>query len=234
MRTLYEEKDNLGSVTDVDRKGRQVSGYLADFDSLDRTGDIIVSGSFSKSLRERKDSILFLNQHNWSQPHGFFAELREDTKGLFFVSNPLTGASYSNDAIELYDAGILTQHSIGFTPVKWDWDKDQEVRTLKEIKLFEGSNVTVGANPNTPYLGRKAWSLQEINDQVKRITKALRQGNLQDETYLGLEIALKQLQSESYRRGQADALSTPGPGPTAKPQDSTLTAISIFTQSLKV
>ena len=40
--------------------------------------------------------------------------------------------------------------------------------------------------------------------------KSLRAGNLTDETFLGLEIALKQLQNQSYELGKSDALKEPG------------------------
>lgn len=234
MKHLYENKDGIGSVSDVDVKGRRIVGYLANFGSVDSHRDIIAPGAFDKTIHERADEILFLNQHNWQQPHGFFAELKPDDFGLKFTSNGLPNTTWSNDAIELYDAGIIRDHSIGFIPVKWDMDDEQEIRTLKEIKLYEGSNVTVGANRNTPYLGRKGWTIEQINDQADRIMKCLRVGTLTDETFKQLEIALKQLQLESYKRGTMDAQTAPDNKSTGSPHDIDIAhAIGIFTQSLK-
>lgn len=233
MKNGYENKDFIGSVKDVDRKKRRVTGYLADFDSMDSHNDIIVSGAFDKTLHERKSQILFLNQHRWDQPHGFFETLTPDSKGLYFESKEFPNTSYSNDAIELYDRRIISQHSIGFIPVKWDFDDENNVRTLKEIKLFEGSNVTVGANQNTPFMGFKALTMEQINDQADRIIKCLHNGTLTDDTFVRLEIALKQLQNESYRRGKADALNEPEPVSTVQSRNQSIaTAINIFSQSI--
>ena len=199
---IIQTKDIIGgAVKDVDSKNRVVTGYLSTFGVKDKHGDIIEKGAFSKSLMERKESIFFLNQHNWQQPHGKFAVIQEDEKGLYFESNPLIDTSYSMDVIKLYEAGIMREHSIGFSTVKQEYDRKTETNYLKELKLYEGSNVTIGANSDTPFTGFKT-SMAEIKDQTKRILKALREGTFTDETFTLLEIALKQLQQDSYELGK--------------------------------
>ena len=199
---IIQTKDIIGgAVKDVDSKNRVVTGYLSTFGVKDKHGDIIEKGAFSKSLMERKESIFFLNQHNWQQPHGKFAVIQEDEKGLYFESNPLIDTSYSMDVIKLYEAGIMREHSIGFSTVKQEYDRKTETNYLKELKLYEGSNVTIGANSDTPFTGFKT-SMAEIKDQTKRILKALRDGTFTDETFTLLEIALKQLQQDSYELGK--------------------------------
>lgn len=192
-----------GSVKDVDVKKRIVTGYLSSFDTKDYDNDVIVKGAYSKSINERKNNIFFLNQHDWKQPHGKFNVLTEDSKGLYFESTPFVdGVSYSEDTLKLYDAGIIKEHSVGFNVVKSDFDTKDNVRVIKEIKLYEGSNVTLGANENTPFTGMKSMTLQEVNDQYKLITKAFRNGTFTDETFSLLEVALKQLQMQSYELGK--------------------------------
>lgn len=197
---MLEYKDLTGSIKDIDAKGRRVSGYLSTFDVLDKHGDIIEKGAFTKTLNERKADIFFLNQHNWAQPFGKFDQIMEDEKGLYFVSNPFPDTSYANDAIKLYEAGILNEHSIGFVTMK-DEVKEQ-TRYIKEIKLYEGSVVTVGANSQTPFTGFKS-GIEQIQDQTKKIMKALRSGTFTDETFTLLEIALKQLQLEAVEYGKS-------------------------------
>jgi HK97 family phage prohead protease len=199
MDSLLKFKSYGNSLKDVDVKKRIVTGYLSNFDNKDHDGDIIVKGAFSKSLNERKQDIYFLNQHNWKQPHGKFAVLKEDSKGLYFESEPLIDTSYSSDALKLYDAGIINEHSIGFQTIKSD--KESQGRILKELKLYEGSNVTMGANSNTPFTGFKSLTLKEVNDKVQKIFKAVKNGTFTDETFLLLEFALKELQSEAYILG---------------------------------
>lgn len=230
----YDTKDYRGEIKDLDLKNRIVTGYLSSWD-LDSYKDQIQPGAFRKTLAERKDKILFLNQHSWKEPHGFFNELAEDQKGLRFVSNSLPNTSFSNDAMELYARGIVKEHSIGFRTIKSTYDQETEIRTITEIKLFEGSNVTLGANSNTPFTGFKSLSPAEIEDMSKKIMDTLRNGTLTDQTFLQLEIALKQLQRESYLLGKSDNTVEGNQPPEGTDPQSTVKAsdqIYLFTQNL--
>ncbi|NRA50559.1 MAG: HK97 family phage prohead protease [Phaeodactylibacter sp.] len=198
---LLEFKDFVGEVKDIDSKGRTVTGYLSSFGNIDSDKDIMIKGAFSKSIAERKNQIFFLNQHNWNQPLSKFKVLLEDEKGLYFESEPLPDTSYGNDVIKLYEAGVLKEHSIGFQTIKADYDRETEIRNIKEVKLYEGSVVTLGANSNTPFTGLKS-SLKEIEDETKLILKALRDGTFTDETFSLLEFALKQYQTQAYELGK--------------------------------
>lgn len=190
-----EFKNHVGEVKDIDLKGRRISGYLSNFGNKDHDGDIITKGAFAKSLSERKNDIFFLNQHNWAQPHGKFDELTEDSKGLYFVSSPLIDTSYSMDTLKLYEAGIIKEHSIGFTTIKDEVKSD--ARYIKEVKLYEGSNVTLGANSETPFTGFKSLTPKQIKDETKKLLKAFRNGTFTDETFGLLEFAILQLQQKA-------------------------------------
>jgi len=203
MRGMLEFKSLAGQIKDLDMNKRIVTGYLAAFGNKDLHGDIIEKGAFKKSISERMKNIFFLNQHRWDQPHGKFKVLKEDSKGLYFESMPLVDTTYSSDLLKLYDAGVINEHSIGYSTVKSEWDNDKDIRFLKEIKLYEGSNVTLGANPETPFTGVKAKTLKEINDECTAITKAMRNGTFTDETFALLEVALKQLQLNAYELGKS-------------------------------
>jgi HK97 family phage prohead protease len=198
---ILEIKDFTGSVKDVDTKGRVITGYLSSFGNKDHDGDIIVKGAYSKSIAERKNQIFFLNQHNWQQPLTKFNVLQEDEKGLYFESMPLPDTSYANDVMKLYEAGVLKEHSVGFVTVKSDYKKEEETRYIKEIKLYEGSVVTLGANSNTPFTGFKS-TMKEVDEEVKTILKAMKAGTFTDETFTLLEIALKQLQLNAIELGK--------------------------------
>lgn len=202
MNEILSYKSIVGEVKDVDTKKRVITGYLSGFDNKDYDNDIIVKGAFKKSIDERKNDIYFLNQHNWSQPHGKFSVLTEDSKGLYFESEPLIDTSYSSDTLKLYEAGIVKEHSIGFQTILSDYDTKASARIIKEVKLFEGSNVTLGANPETPFTGFKSLTLKEVNNQHKLILKAFRNGTFTDDTFSLLEIALKQLQKQAYELGK--------------------------------
>ena len=190
------------SVKDIDSVKKIVTGYLSAFNNKDYDGDIIIKGAYSKSISERQKDIFFLNQHDWKQPHGKFSKLMEDEKGLYFESMPLINTSYSMDAFKLYEAGIVKEHSVGYNIVKQEYSKSDGANIVKEIKLYEGSNVTLGANSDTPFTGFKSLTIKEVNDQHKLILKAFRSGTFTDETFGLLEVALKQLQDQSYELGK--------------------------------
>ena len=180
------EIKNNGIVQEVN--GRIITGYLSSFGNIDSDNDIMAKGAFAKSIAERKNDIFFLNQHDWRQPLAKFNVLMEDEKGLYFESEPIANTSYGNDVIELYKSGIVAEHSVGFQTIKSDYDQKSNIRTIQEVKLFEGSAVTLGANSDTPFLGIKS-----IKD-ADTLIKALRNGNFSDELGLMIEAQIKSIQ----------------------------------------
>ena len=175
-----------------------------------------MDGAFTKSLNERRDQIFFLNQHNFAQPHGKFAVLREDNYGLYFESNPLIDTTYSMDTLKLYEAGIIDKHSIGYIKIKSrpNIEQGQKVEDLTELMLYEGSNVTLPDNPQAGFLGLKNLTLADIETKTQQITKFIRNGNVTDETFRLLDIALLQLKSEAYELGKKALDKNEPPGGT--------------------
>ena len=206
MKGLLEIKDFTGSVEDVDFKNRIVTGYFNNFDSIDSDQDVIRKGAGVKSISERKEKIFFLNQHDWKQPHGFAATLEEKESGTYFESNKLPNTSYSNDALVLYQEGIVKEHSFGFVTTKSNpaTIDGKKIREITEYKLFEFSNVTLGANSNTPFAGFKSQftDINDLNLEVKKLLGVFRNGNISDDLGIQLELAIKMLQLQAYELGK--------------------------------
>lgn len=205
---------SINSVTkDVDIKSGIVTGIWSSFDNLDYDDDIIRRGAFRKTIAERgpmgTNEIFFLNQHNWSQPLGKPTLLEERMDGLYHETPVNVNTTYGKDALELMGSGLVIQNSIGYQAMKWmnvvkdgaeyDWETYREIT---EIKLYEGSCVTLGANSQTPFQGFKSLTAQEINDQVSIMMKLMRNGTLSDETFGLIEIAIKQYGSHLYELGK--------------------------------
>lgn len=229
-----EFKNLSGGVKDIDTAKRVVVGYLSAFGNIDHDGDIMLKSAVQKTVSERKNDIFFLNQHDWKQPLSKFNILEADDYGLKFESMPLPDTSYGNDVIKLYEAGVLKEHSIGFSTVKSDYDTKSNIRTIKEIKLFEGSVVTLAANSMATFDSLKSLCLKDINDQASKIMKALRNGTFTDETFGLLEIALKQLQLQSYELGKKSlGINEPLNDTQIKDEPMQIEIIKSFTHSLK-
>ena len=208
MRGLLEIKDFTGSVQDVDFKNRIVTGYFNNWDSVDSDGDVIRKGAGAKSISERKDKIFFLNHHDWKQPHGHASVLEERKDGTYFESNPLPDTSYSNDALVLYQEGIIKEHSFGFVATKTNnitLDR-RRVREISEYKLYEFSNVTLGANSNTLFTGFKSQftDINDLNLEVKKLLSVFRNGNISDDLGVQLELAIKMLQLQAFELGKQE------------------------------
>ena len=224
MNGLIEFKSIHAEIKDVDTVSKTVTGYFSAFGNKDFDDDVILQGAFAKSIRERgpmgSNEIFYLNQHNWAQPLGKPTLLSEDQKGLYFESK-VTDATFGKDALILYAEGLVKEHSIGFVTMKESWVKpngewdDEAYREISEVKLYEGSAVTLGANNQTPFTGFKAkgynYSKKENESMISKIVKLLRNGELTDETFIQLEIALKQLQRYSFELGKESLKETEPP-----------------------
>lgn len=168
----------------IDEEKRKVSGYLAVFGNKDSDGDILMKGCFAKSLRERgpqsatNGKIAFLLQHKMDSPLGRFTTLREDDFGLYFESLMDEGVQRCDETLIQLKSGTLNQFSIGFQYIwdKCDWDPNAEALIVKEVNLFEGSVVTLGANDLTYFAGMKAAQKQEKREELMKETETFIKG----------------------------------------------------------
>ena len=193
-------KNYDASIKDLDVETGVVTGYFSQFNSIDLDGDVIMPGAFTKTIAERgpdssKPEIAYLWQHDTYRPLGKLMVLREDNFGLYFEAK-MSDTSYGKDALKLYRDGVITQHSIGYQVIKSQENTDmgEEVEAIYEVKLWEGSAaVTFGANPNTPFTGFK--SVEEREDRIKTLVKAIKNGSYTDETFGLIEFELLKLVS---------------------------------------
>jgi HK97 family phage prohead protease len=213
LNSTYKIKSQGLQIKDVDTKSRRVAMYLAHFGNIDSDQDMIVKGAFSKSLQERgvdstsNRKIAFLRHHDWKMQIGKFVELKEDENGLYAVGE-LGTSTLGNDALCDYQDGIIREHSIGFRymqdKLKWIEDETKDAGgywLVSEVALWEGSDVTFGANEMTPVLEvgkseEKSLFVKNIADEMNTIIKALANGSRTDESLYGLEMRHKFLSSQ--------------------------------------
>ena len=212
LKTHYAVKATPMIVTDIDEGSRKVKGYFSSFDTIDSDMDVIRKGSFTKSLQERgidstgNRKIAHLRNHDWEHQIGKLIELSEDSKGLMFVSE-LGRSTKANDALLDYQDGILREHSIGFNYIK---DRIKEIKgdefgvekafEITELKLWEGSAVTFGANSLTPVIdvakseGNPYAAFEELNKLSEKFFNAIKGGNGTDKRLENIEAMFKQIQ----------------------------------------
>jgi HK97 family phage prohead protease len=195
MSNFYNKKSVEGAPIDMEDSNRTIMVYYSAFGNVDSDGDIITPGAFTKTLKENgpqaKNRVWHLMNHSTDKPIAKPFSMQEDAFGLK-AQVKLPNTTLGNDLYELYKAGHITEHSIGFQTVK-SQSKGQ-FNEITEIKLYEGSSVLWGANANTPTVSVKAEGKPEVIDEINKTIKSLRTGNFTDATFELLELRLKQLQ----------------------------------------
>ena len=188
----YRIKDFTGEIKDVDIKSGIVTGYFASFNNIDSDGDVIRPGAFKRSIGDRgpngSNRIYHLLQHNILKPLSKPHILREDKVGLYFESK-VSGTEYGKDTVILYSEGVFNEHSIGFKTLEEEFMDEEGFNEIREVKLFEGSTVTLGANSQTPFTGFK------MDERMDLLTKAITDGKFTDQTFELLLLELKQIRT---------------------------------------
>lgn len=192
------------SLKDVDTKSGVITGYFAKFDNIDSYYDRIKKGAFLKTIKERgpegTKQIKHLLQHDSWTPIGNILVLKEDNFGLYFESQS-SKTEKGQETLTLYAEGIYNEHSIGYRSIKETRVEDENGNfvcwDLEEIKLWEGSTVTWGANSQTPFTGFKSDNpidrQKELDKQMNKFKSVLKLSGLTDETYESAELELTKL-----------------------------------------
>ena len=203
--TLVEKQDIGYNIMDVDSEQRRVKAVWAMCGNIDLDNDIIVPEAFTKTLAERgpsgKNLIWSLVDHCADmnnvigKPEQIYVE-----NDMLIAITPIVETEKGEDIIKLYEAGLINQHSIGFSTIKSNVNKEG-VRTITELKLYEGSAVLWGANPETPTLGFKGEmeakdKKQELSNRLEKLIKSFKGGKFTDEMFSLIEIEIKRIQSE--------------------------------------
>ena len=144
---------------DVEVSERIFKGYASTYD-LDQGGDIIVKGAFAKSLATNASRVKVLWQHKTDVPIGKPMVMREDDRGLY-VEAKISDTTTGRDAMTLLRDGVIDSMSIGYIVGESDY-KDDGVRIIKELDLFEFSLVSYPMNEKAVITAVKGLDVREI------------------------------------------------------------------------
>lgn len=161
-----------------DEEERKFEGYASTFGNEDRHGDIVVNGAFAASLQQHvKEGTMpaMLLHHDMKRPIGKWTSVKEDATGLRVAGTLTKGVRDADEAYALLKDGALNSMSIGYIPVKEEYDRKTGANLLQEVKLHEISLVTIPANQAALVSGVKDAD-GELN--VREIERALREAGL--------------------------------------------------------
>lgn len=199
---IIVEKQDIGyEVMDVDTEQRRVKAVWARTGNIDLDNDIIVPEAFTKTLKERgpagKNLVWSLVDHCAEmeavigKPEQLYVE-----GDMLIAITPIVMTETGEDVLKMYEAGLINQHSIGFSTINSSVGKDG-VRTITELKLYEGSAVLWAANPETPTISVKSEVKKEqLANRLEKLLKAFKGGRFTDETFALMEIEIKRIQSD--------------------------------------
>jgi HK97 family phage prohead protease len=139
----FETKNFNFEVKATNDNTMEFEGYGSIFGNMDSYRDIVEKGCFNRTIKNNKKRIKILWQH-W-KPIGKPIDLFEDEKGLY-VKGKLSDIQQGKEAYTLMKDKVINEMSIGYSTVISEYDKEKNIRKLKEVKLYEISLVTWGAN----------------------------------------------------------------------------------------
>lgn len=157
--------------------GRTVTGVFAVHGNVDSGNDRSWPGSFAKTFSERAGKIRFLWGHDFSSPPiATITGLRElgrdelpasvlatapDAMGGAEVTREYLDTPRGNEVLAGLQSGAITEMSYAYDPVKFDFEELpgakyewEKIRNLREVRLYEVSDVLWGMNPATSAAGK--------------------------------------------------------------------------------
>ena len=146
----------------------KICGYASVFNVIDHHGDIITKGAFA-NIDAMK--VKFLWQHDATTPIGKIITLEEDDYGLYIEAELILAVNAAKEAYELVKTGSISGLSIGFSPIKYSFDQDDN-RIIEEVDLWEISLVTFPANNNAKVTDYKN-QLPQLSILSKNIEDAI-------------------------------------------------------------
>lgn len=150
---------------------RVVSGYPSVFGNVDDGGDLIKLGAYRKTIGERSARFKWLWQHDLRQPPtAKVLDVREvgrddlpaallerypEAEGALRVTREYLDTPRGDEILTGIRSGALDEMSIGYDAIQIEYPQDMFVagrevwRILKEIRLWEMSDVNFGMNAAT-------------------------------------------------------------------------------------
>lgn len=153
---------------------RVVKGYLIIWNKRNLYGEKFIKGCAAKTIQEwgpgsnSNYKTKFMYQHNPEESLALFDVLKEDDQGLYFETKVLDPVPCADRTLIQLRSGTLNNFSQGFNPV-WDkaeYDEMDDSIVFKEIKLFEGSVVSIPVDMNT-YTIRSVESMESLIDETE-------------------------------------------------------------------
>ena len=143
---------NEGMSVKSEGQNLYIEGYAAVYGNVDSYKDIVQAGAFDAFLAsEDAKRVKFCYSHSMREVIGKVEEMKSDEKGLWFRAK-ISNTTLGKDVATLIDDEALTEFSIGYKTEDSIY-KDDGVRLLTKLFLYEVSVVSRAANPKATLTG---------------------------------------------------------------------------------
>lgn len=152
----------------------QFEAYASVFGNIDSYGDVVQPGAFASTLKDWAESgnlLPVLFGHNMSDPDyniGHVIEATEDEKGLRVLAQLDLESPKGAQVHRMLKGKRISQMSFAYDVIKGTMGQldGVDVYELHEVKIYEVSLVTIGANSETEILAVKT-AMESLTGGVK-------------------------------------------------------------------
>lgn len=203
----------------------QFEAYASVFGNIDSYGDVVQPGAFANTLADWAGSDNFLPVlfgHNMADPDynvGHVIEAKEDERGLRVRGQLDLTSPKGAQVYKLLKGRRISQLSFAYDVIRASWGQldGVEVYELHEVKIYEVSLVTIGANQETEILAVKT-AMASLSGGIKegRVLSAKHVDSLRaardsiDAVLSAAEPAPTEDQEKATGTGEAKAEGVPG------------------------
>ena len=166
MEKIFHWSNSFKTLGETDDGGLDIKGS-ASTNAMDRAGDIIEPGAWTKSggLDNYKNNPILLFNHNYDRPIGRAKELNVGDNGLDITARISKSAGEIKDLIK---DGVLGAFSVGFKVKDADYISETDGYKIKDAELFEVSVVSVPCNQNAVFSVSKSFDTMEEYNKFKK------------------------------------------------------------------
>ena len=162
---IFHWTNTFKALGETEDGGIDIKGS-ASTNALDRAGDVIESGAWTKGgLENFKSNPIILFNHNYDKPIGRATGLEVTENGLE-ISAKISKAA--GDVRELVKDGVLGAFSVGFRVKDADYMVETDGYKIKDAELFEVSVVSVPCNQGATFSVAKSFDNMDEYEKFKK------------------------------------------------------------------
>lgn len=208
-------KNFIGKAESFNETERTIVSIITT-NSVDRYNEIVQPDGIQLT-NYQKNPVVLLNHNQNTLPIGKNIWIKKDANGLI-AQTQFAKTSLGEDVMNLYKDGFMNAFSIGFIPLRYEFDSQDRI-VFTQSELLEYSCVSVPANQDALALALKSVKTPELKDRLNEWNKSIeleKRINELFETskgindlqiqYLELKMKLADLQSQDSEFNQAKEL----------------------------